>query len=121
MEFFLLQEAEHRRITEYQQRHRNDNVVHSNYVNTHCDYVEQCAISNGDNRSHQNRSLYAHPQMLPHRNHDQYHDKNYNKSQNNKPLPDSVIQTLTQRVQNRFAISDNNKPRRYVEEFCDRV
>ncbi|XP_065202004.1 uncharacterized protein DDB_G0283357 isoform X2 [Planococcus citri] len=109
---WLIQEAEHRRITEYQQRHRNDNPVHSNYVNTHCDYVEQNAISNGDNRSHQNRSLYAHPQMLPYRNVDQYHDKNYNKPQNNKPLPDSVIQTLTQRVQNRFAIADGNKPRR---------
>ena len=109
--FFLFQEAEHRRITEYQQRHRNDNAVPSNYVNVHNDYVEQGVISNGDVRSHQNRSLYAHPQMLPYRN----HDKNYNnKLQNNKPLPDSVIQTLTQRVQNRFAIADNSKPRRLV-------
>lgn len=62
---------------------------------------------------------HPHPQVLPYRNHCQvYNDdcKNQMKSQynsnNKKPLPDSVIQTLTQRVQNRFAINDVAKQKR---------
>lgn len=112
------QEAEHRRITEYQQRYNNDNVP-NNYVNVHTDYSESAMLKTVQNQEsrisgHQNRSLYAHPQMLPHRNYNQTynHDKNHAKSQH-KPLPDSVIQTLTQRVQNRLAINDTIKQRRY--------
>ncbi|KAK9498542.1 hypothetical protein O3M35_003151 [Rhynocoris fuscipes] len=113
---WLIQEAEHRRITEQQQRQtasaRRPIPSQHAYI-TPTNKLTNQQYSNQWPKPQTNQQYNnSWPNQQPQRNHQQ--------QQKGKPLPDSIIQTLTQRVQHKIN-PDSNNNRRRKEVFTNEV
>ncbi|XP_014247024.1 uncharacterized protein LOC106665245 isoform X2 [Cimex lectularius] len=105
---WLIQEAEHRRITEQQQRQQNCVPVRNGSTQHPCRNLQK--FPNGQYYP-EHRPQPTIP--APHQPYSNQQRVPQGSNKNNKPLPDSIIQTLTQRVQRMN--SDNNNNRRRME------
>lgn len=109
---WLIQEAEHRRITEQQQRQTAS--ARRPIPSQHAYIMSTNKLSNQQQYSNQ---WNKNPSHSPHyntswTNQNQTQRNHHQQKNNGKPLPDSIIQTLTQRVQHKINPDSNNNRRR---------
>ncbi|KAK3922898.1 hypothetical protein KUF71_001557 [Frankliniella fusca] len=121
---WLIQEAEHRRITEQQQRNATSRKSLPSNLSQSQNSQSKVQSANGQpswqyqHSQHQNTMhQISHQHQLPLHTHPPHsHGPLQTASppvppppRQEKPLPDAIIQTLTQRVQNRASMNENNR------------